>query len=87
MASHVDVWIRSHGQRRECLFREAGEEGEQGGSGERDEKETARHVSLVDVEAKGSGGVKDGGENKTEHQGGDGTEQHVRLVFSCQQHI
>lgn len=65
-----------------------GEEGgREGVSGERDGKETAHLVSLLDGEVKGSGGVKDGVGNKTEHQGGDGTQQHVRLVFSCQQHI
>lgn len=60
---------------------------EEGGSGERDRKESARHVPLLDDGAKGRGGVKDGGGNKTEQQGGDGTQQHARVVFSCQQHI
>lgn len=87
MASRVNVLIRSHGQRRECLFREVRGEGEDGGSGEGDGKETARHFSLLDDEAKGSGGVKDGAANKTEQQGGDRTQQNVRVVFSCQQHI
>lgn len=87
MASRVDVLIRSHGQRRECLFREVGGEGEEGGSGEEDGKKTARHVSVLDGEAKGSSRVKDGSGNKTEHKGGDRTQQHVRAVFSCQQHI
>lgn len=47
------------------------------GSGESDGKETARHFSLLDDEAKGSGGVKDGAANKTKQQGGDRKQQNI----------